>query len=251
MPWTDIIYSVSIFVFSLLGHFHGGANILFKEGVKMRDVYDFAKFFIKNGADSRPNTYDGNMKLQKLLVLADLANIAEYGKPLFNDQVLAFKNGCVVEKVRLRYKNDYVAFRQDSELYQPDFSEGEYEVLKLVMEIFGSASAKELSEINHTFNFWKVAFERGTSSAGYHSKEMSVVDMMSQQADIEKMREIISAYRETVNDITASETINGVTFYFDGFALTDDMIDQLESFSLSADDDTYSVYLDNGRLVIY
>ncbi len=217
----------------------------------MRDVYDFAKFFIKNGADSRPNTYDGNMKLQKLLVLADLVNIAEYGEPLFDDQVLAFKNGCVVEKVRLRYKNDYAAFRRDSELYQPDLSEREYEVLKLVMEIFGDASPKELSDINHTFKFWKLAFENGTGSNGYHNKDMSVVDMMSQQSDVEKMREIISAYRETANDITASETINGVTFYFDGFALTDDMIDRLESFSLSADDDTYSVYLDNGRLVIY
>ncbi len=217
----------------------------------MRDVYEFAKFFIKNGADSRPNTYDGNMKLQKLLVLADLVNIAEYGEPLFDDQVLAFKNGCVVEKVRLRYKNDYAAFRRDSELYQPDFSEREYEVLKLVMEIFGDASPKELSDINHTFKFWKLAFENGTSSTGYHNKDMSVVDMMSQQSDVGKMREIISAYRETANDITASETINGVTFYFDGFALTDDMIDRLESFSLSADEDTYSVYLDNGRLVIY
>lgn len=169
----------------------------------MRDVYDFAKFFIKNGADSRPNTYDGNMKLQKLLVLADLASIAEYGEPLFIDQVLAFKNGCVVEKVRLRYKNDYVAFRRDSEAYQPDFSEREYEVLKLVMEIFGCASAKELSDINHTFNFWKLAFDNGTSSTGYHNKEMSVVDMMSQDSDVERMREIISAYRETVNDVTA------------------------------------------------
>ena len=46
----------------------------------MRDVFDFAKFFIKNGADSMPNTYDGNMKLQKLLVFADLINIAEYGE---------------------------------------------------------------------------------------------------------------------------------------------------------------------------
>ena len=183
--------------------------------------------------------------------VADLASIAEYGEPLFNDQVLAFKNGCVVEKVRLRYKNDYVAFRRDSEAYQPDFSEREYEVLKLVMEIFGCASAKELSDINHTFNFWKLAFDNGTSSTGYHNKEMSVVDMMSQDSDVERMREIISAYRETVNDVTASEMINGVTFYYDGFALTDDMIDQLECFSLSAEDDTYSVYLDNGRLVIY
>ena len=217
----------------------------------MRDVYDFAKFFIKNGADSRPNTYDGNMKLQKLLVLADFANIAEYGEPLFNDPVLAFTNGCVIEKVRLRYENDYAGFKRDSEFYQPDFSEKEYEVLNLVMEIFGCASAKELSDINHTFDFWKLAFENGTSNTGYHNKEMSVVDMMSQHSDLEKMREIISAYRETSSDVTSSETINGVTFYFDGFSLTDDMIDRLESFSLSADDDTYSVYLDNGRLVIY
>lgn len=217
----------------------------------MRDVYDFARFFIKNGADSMPNTYDGNMKLQKMLVLADLANIAEYGEPLFGDQVLAFKNGCVVEKVRLRYKNDYIGFKHDSDMYQPDFSEREYNVLNLVMDIFGGASAKELSEINHTFDFWRLAFKNGISSTGYHNKERSVVDMMSQEGDINRMREIISAYRDSANDATASEIINGVTFYYDGFALTDDMIDQLESFSLSADDDTYSVYLDNGRLVIY
>lgn len=238
-------------MFGLWGHFSYEVNIILRRVSKMRDVYDFAKFFIKNGADSRPNTYDGNMKLQKLLVLADFANIAEYGEPLFNDPVLAFTNGCVIEKVRLRYKNDYAGFKRDSEFYQPDFSEKEYEVLNLVMEIFGCASAKELSDINHTFDFWKLAFENGTSNTGYHNKEMSVVDMMSQHSDLEKMREIISAYRETSSDVTSSETINGVTFYFDGFSLTDDMIDRLESFSLSADDDTYSVYLDNGRLVIY
>ena len=50
----------------------------------MKDVYEFAKFFIKEDADTTPNTYDGNMKLQKLLVLANLAHIAEYNEPLFN-----------------------------------------------------------------------------------------------------------------------------------------------------------------------
>lgn len=75
--------------------------------------------------------------------------------------------------------------------------------------------------------------------------------MMSQVEDINRMREIIRAYRETSNDVTAHETINGITFYYDGFVLTDEMIEQLENFSLLADDDTYSVYVDNGRLVIY
>ena len=168
----------------------------------MRDVYDFAKFFIKNGADSMPNTYDGNMKLQKLLVFADLVSIAEYGEPLFSEQVLAFKNG-------------YFGFKHDSEIFQPDFSEREYAVLNLVMEIFGKASAKELSEINHTFNFWKLAFDNGTEINGYHDKAQSIVDMMSQIEDINRMREIISAYKEVSNDVTAWEIINGVTFYYE------------------------------------
>lgn len=216
----------------------------------MRDVYEFAKFFIKNGADSVPNTYDGNMKLQKLLVLADYASIVEYGEPLFNEQVLAFQNGCVVEKVRLRYRNDYAGFKRDSEMFQPEFSESEYAILNMIMDVFGGASAKELSQINHTFDFWKQAYQKGTESTGYHNKTTSVVDMMAQGDDVNRMREIISAYRESSADVTAKEVINGVVFYYDGFILTDDMISQLEIFSLSATDDVYSVYVDDGRLVI-
>lgn len=217
----------------------------------MRDVYDYAKFFIKSGADSTPNTYDGNMKLQKLLVLADLAYIAEYGKVLFDDEVLAFKNGCVVEKVRLRYKNDYQGFKKDSDGYEPDFTESEYEILGMVLDIFGNATARELSEINHTFSFWKQAYQRGMDVSGFHNKRNSVVDMLSQTADVEKMREILDAYKESSKEVTAREIINGVTFYYDGFELTDAIIEQLEVFSLVAEDDVYSVYMDDGRLVIY
>lgn len=217
----------------------------------MRDVYDFAKYFIKNGADSLPDTYDGNMKLQKLLILADLASIAENGERLFSDDILAFKRGCVVEKVRQRYKYDYFGFKKDSDIYQPDFSETEYRVLNIVMAIFGSASAKELSSINHTFGFWNEAYDRGTDSNGFHDKQLSVVDMMSHPEDIERMRMIIEAYNEASSDISNKEIINGITFYYDGFTLTDEMIDKLEDFSLNAEEDVYTVYLDNGRLVIY
>lgn len=165
----------------------------------MRDLFDFKKFFSKTGADSMLYTYDDNMKLQNLLVLADFVNIAEYDEPLFSNQVLASENGYVV-------------------------SEREYEVLELVRDIFGSASTKELS---------------------------SIVDILSQHADVERMQEIISAYRETTSDTAKCEMMNGVTFYYAGFALTDDMMDRLAIFSLSAEEDTYSVYVDNGRLVIY
>ncbi len=217
----------------------------------MRDVYDYAKFFVKNGADSIPDTYDGNMKLQKLLVLADLAHIAEYGEPLFEEEVLAFQNGCVVEKVRLRYKNDYRGLKQDSDRFESDFTQEEYEILNMVMDIFGNASARELSEINHTFTFWKEAYRKGTDANGFHDKRKSVVDIEGQAGDIEKMREILNAYRESSTEATASETINGVTFFYDGFELTEERIEQLERFAMEAEDEAYSVYLDGGRLVIY
>lgn len=217
----------------------------------MRDVYEYAKFFIKNGADSLPNTYDGNMKLQKLLVLADFVSVVEHNELLFNDDVLAFRNGCVVEKIRLRYKNDYQGFKKDSDAYEPDFTDSEYEILYTVLDIFGKATARELSEINHTFNFWKQAYEKGMDSNGFHNKSRSLVNMIDQDADIEKMRNILDAYREASKEVTASEVINGVTYYYDGFELTDDIIEQLEVFSLTAEDDAYSVYVDDGKLVIY
>lgn len=43
----------------------------------MRDVYDVAKYFIKNDADSFPNTYEENMKLQSLLVFANILNFVK------------------------------------------------------------------------------------------------------------------------------------------------------------------------------
>ena len=217
----------------------------------MRDVYEYAKYFIKNGTDTNPNTYDGNMKLQKLLMLADLANIAEHGVPLFEEPVLAFKNGCVVEKIRLRYRNDYASFKRDSDSFDPDFSEQEYEILNLVINIFGKVSARELSKINHTFEFWKIAYAAGTREDGFHDKKRSVVDMMSQENDIARMRDVIRSYREASRVAMAHDVINGVTFYYDGFEMSDEVIEQLEGFSLEAEDDSYSVYMDNGELVIY
>ena len=52
----------------------------------MRDVFDFAKFFIKNGADSMPNTYDGNMKLQKLVDYLSNDKLCSINYPLIKPE---------------------------------------------------------------------------------------------------------------------------------------------------------------------
>lgn len=217
----------------------------------MSDVFDYAKYFIKNGNNFAQNTFDGNMKLQKLLTFANFINFVEKGETLFDQEILAFRNGCVVEPVRLRYLYNYDGFIEDSKNFEPNFTENEYNVLNKALNIFGDASAKELSEINHQFDFWKVAYDRGTDENGFHHKDLEVVDLNTSRSDIDKMRTIIDAYEQSKNDVEASETINGIVFYYDGFELTDDILDKLETFSLQAEDDSYSVYLEDGELVIY
>lgn len=217
----------------------------------MRDVYEFAKFFIKNGADSMPNTYDGNMKLQKMLVLADMAHLAQCQQPLFGDDILAFENGLVVEKVRLRYRNDYFGFKADSERFNPDFSKEEYETLKAVIGVYGHLSAKELSDLNHSFSSWKQAYKNGTEVSGYHDKEKSIVNFNAFPEDIESVGRAVKAYMETEKTAPRYEMVNGVRFYFDDMTMTDDLIAELEKFSKVCDDDAYSICMDDGRLVIY
>ena len=217
----------------------------------MRDVYDIAKYFIKNHIDSNPNTYDGNMKLQKMLVLADMAYLSQYQQVLFDDDILAFKNGMVVEKIRLRYRNDYLGFKSDSEKFNPDFSAEEYEILNDVIGVFGHLSAKELSDLNHSFYSWKQAYKNGVMANNYHSKENSVVDFRAFPDDIELVGRAISAYRETKRNIPKYEVVNGITFYYDNLLMNDDIISELEKFSQVCDDDAYSLYMEDGKLVIF
>ena len=219
--------------------------------IYMNSVFDYAKYFVKNGNGFAKNSFDGNMKLQKLLVFSNFISFVEDGECLFSEEMLAYKNGCVVEPVRLRYRHDYNGFMKDCSVFEPNFSEEEYRFLNMTLDIFGDASARELSELNHQFDFWSQAYENGIDSNGFHDKSKEVVDFNSHQEDVERMRNIICAYKESKRNLEATETINGVVFYYDGFEMTDEIINQLEDFSLVAEDSAYSVFFDDGEMVIY
>lgn len=221
----------------------------------MSRALDYAKYFINGGYDSHPNTYDGNMKLNKLLVFADLISLAENHKPLFEDKVLAFENGCVVEDVRQEYKKNYYKLKEESEKEKDkSFSATDKEVLELTTAIFGNLSARELSELNHQFSFWQNALKAGTGEDGYHNKANSEVSVSDMEKELNKIKAVISAYRETQKLDEKVEVVNGVTFYYnpDELQMTDNVIEQLESIATNAKNgDCFSVYLDDGRLVVY
>ena len=218
----------------------------------MADVFDYAKYLISQSLASFEDTFDGNMKLQKLLVFANLISFAERGIPLFNDEILAFTHGCVVEKVRHRYRGNYAEFIAESKMFSPKFSQDECNILDLTISLFGHLSARELSNTNHTFDFWRNAYESSIQENNYKDKSKAVVSLDAMAKESEKMQKIIQLFRQGKNESNCKETINGVDFHYSHeLSLTDDLLDTLYDYSLSAEDLSYSVYLDGDNLVIY
>ena len=216
----------------------------------MVDVLDCAKYFMKN-ATGLNNSFDGSMKLQKLLVFSNLVNMALNNKPLFKDRLYAFKNGCVVDSVRLKYKNDYLGLKKESESFKPNFSECELEALDITLNIFDKLSAKELSDLNHEFDFWKDSYVDGENYC------------IVSNDNIKKELPIIKSYRNRDKN-KKTEVINGITFYYDPNNLNIDanfivdgesysIMDELYDFTLNElDENCYSIYLDEfGELVIF
>ncbi|MDR2132107.1 MAG: SocA family protein [Clostridiales Family XIII bacterium] len=193
------------------------------------------------------------MKLQKLLFFANLLYLSEYGKTLFKEPIRAFSQGSVIEEVRLMHKNNFDALIREAEHAAPDYEDDELRVLDAVSEIFGNASAKELSELNHTFDFWKKAHVASEMSGGYKNKEKGIIPVSDMLKESARMKEVMIAFESSKTFASAKDTINGVDFFYDetGMSLTDEVLDTLYRFSLTAEDNAYSVYRDNGNLVIY
>lgn len=218
----------------------------------MCTALDVAKVFIKKGLDTNRNKFDGNMKLQKLLFFANLISLSEKGKPLFEDSFNAFSNGCVIESIRLRYRNDCANLCADSSVFEPNFSQDEYDVVNLTVELFGDLSARELSEINHTFDFWNNAYKRSLQADGYKNKDSSLITLDEMLSEVKKMKYVIEQFKNTAYERMCEEVVNGIKFYYStDFEMTDEVLEQLVEFSREAEDSSYSVYFEEGNLVIY
>lgn len=148
-----------------------------------------------------------------MLFFANLFSLSECGEKLFPDPIRAFRNGFVVESVRLRYKNDFDGFYEDSMTFDPDFSQNEYDVLNLTAAVFGHLSARELFDVNHRFSFWKQAYERSKQQDGYKNKDLAVVQEDEMRDELDKMHAVIEAHKSNETETPFREIINRKTFF--------------------------------------
>lgn len=221
----------------------------------MKDVFDYVNYFMQKATNLDDN-YDGNMKMQKLLTFSNLINMALNNEPLFSQKLCAFKDGCVVEPVRKEYHLKYHKLKRNSNNFKPNFSDSEMEVLNITLGIFDKLSARELSDLNHEFDFWKNSYDP--------NKSHCIVSNESIQNELDIIKDMIESYKNRDQN-KKYEKVNDITFYYDPNNLdiygnfmiegrTFNILDELHEFSLSneAEDDCYSIYLDdNGKLVIF
>lgn len=216
------------------------------------NAMDYAKFFIAQKIGAEANSFDGNMKLQKLLFFADMINLAQYDTPLFHDNVYAFKKGCVVETVRKRFQYDYVRLMAEVSSSDLVFDQSDMDTLTKTVMIYGKLSSDELSELCHQFSFWERQYNDSFVSDNFREKDYSIISVDMMRNEIGIIKNILDAYNESCDNSLNEIVINGVKFYYDSnIEITDEAVKCLKDFSKFAEDDAYSFYYDNGELVIY
>lgn len=174
-----------------------------------------AAYFVNQNEQVFPNSFDGNMKLQKLIVFANLIHLVKNNELLFEESMYAFRNGIVVETVRKPYYQNYQGYIETLKKEPTSYSKSEVESLQMSMDLFNSLSARELSDLHHELETWKHKYNK-SKFGNFHITEISKIkekDIL--ETDIEKIKKIINAYKRNENQKYLSETVNGITFYYD------------------------------------
>lgn len=215
---------------------------------------DVAKWFIKNDLDNPRDTFDGNMKLQKLLFFSQLIHLAKFDRPLFQDDMKAYRNGSVINEVRMAYKSTPTLFIQESKRTNFQFDDQINETLKLTADIFGGMTADELSDLNHELSSWKFHYHSSvTDNPNVYDnyKNTIVLDGELLKRDVKKIKQMLNSYESNKENNTEEfEVINGVTYYFDPneVELTEDILAELEE--MDCPDDAYTLTYDEEQGLI-
>ena len=111
------------------------------------------------------------MKLQKLLYYCQGYSLALTGKPIFYEEIEAWKNGPVVESVYQeykKYKNNVISINEENNFENLDYTFKS--IARLVVDEKKRLSAYALSDATHSEYPWKSTFE---AEAYFHNDVIS------------------------------------------------------------------------------
>lgn len=105
--------------------------------------------------DSDVGDLISNLKLQKLVYYAQGFHLAMYDKVLFDEPIVAWEHGPVVEELYHDYKQyGNQAILQPDAFDESIFTEEQLTLLKEVYEVYGQFSAWKLRNMTHSERPW-------------------------------------------------------------------------------------------------
>lgn len=224
----------------------------------MCKAIEVVNWFINN--DYKPtNSKNSNLKLNKLLYFAQLISLVKRQKPLFKEDLYAFKNGVVVEDIRKEFCNNYYSFIDRAKNEDTIFNDEELDILEFTKEIFMDVEPDELSTLTHEHKSWKDNYEKSRSikngDVWYDTKasKININDYFTKyKCDLDLMENIINAKQYSKKDnIEKVIEVNGIKFYYNPNEVNiNDYIETLETFN--SEDTAYTLYIDEKQgLVIF
>ncbi len=153
-------------------------------------------FIAHNDSVMKYNSADeiSNLKIQKLLYYAQGCALASMGKPLFDDDIVAWKHGPVVENVYQKY-HEYgrkgISVIPDYPVLSPEIED----LLINTYNYFAKYSAWELANLTHREDPWKLTSKNSVISItlmrNYFKMNYSDVNIDSKMMEnIRQLREI-------------------------------------------------------------
>jgi uncharacterized phage-associated protein len=127
-----------------------------KSPYKAEDVANYLIFLASQENQEKEREGITNLKLQKLLYLAQAYYLVKFNKPLFVENLEAWDYGPVVPEVyqKLKYNGSKTIIIEED---RSKISEDDKEILKKVWGSFGGYSASRLVDIVHSHTPWKEA----------------------------------------------------------------------------------------------
>ena len=120
---------------------------------------EVAKYFIYLASrENKENFREGitNLKLQKILYFAQVYYLVKFDKPIFGEEIKAWKLGPVIPEAYCEFKEngcDSIVRKEDCS----NIKEEDKEILKKVWNKFGIYTASKLVDIVHSHKPWKEA----------------------------------------------------------------------------------------------
>ena len=145
---------------------------------------DVARYFItlndNECKDSEEKSGLSKLKIQKLLYYAQGYYLALYNKPLFDEKILAWQHGPVVQEVYYTLKplnpNDNSILANEDNMMKEDeikkLGKNEKELIEDVFQLMGQYSAWRLRDKTHQEDPWRDNYKEGKKNIEISQNDM-------------------------------------------------------------------------------